>query len=99
MLGGLRRSAIARADTEMLALYDELAAYPHDDLHDERSTPVDPDTVHVPLHLRVDETDLSFLAIIATFGTAVDITLSELAIESFFPADDATAAYLQTRSG
>ena len=29
---------------------------------------------------------------VATFGTAVDITVAELAIESFFPADEATAA-------
>ncbi|ULP49120.1 helix-turn-helix domain-containing protein [Mycolicibacter virginiensis] len=93
VLGGLRRSAMARADDEMLALHDELAAFPHDDPGDPpTSTP--PGTVYVPLRLRVGETDLSFLAMIATFGTAVDITLSELAIESFLPADAATAAYL-----
>jgi hypothetical protein len=36
---------------------------------------------------------------IATFGTALDITLTELAIETFLPADSATAAYLQRRFG
>ena len=34
---------------------------------------------------------------LATFGTAVDITVAELAIESFFPADEATAAALRER--
>lgn len=96
VLGGLRRSAQARADTEMLALHDELAAYPHDG-PDERPISAQPGTVYVPLLLRVGAADLSFLAIIATFGTALDITLSELAIESFFPADAATAAYLHAR--
>jgi len=94
VLGGLFRSAHARADADMLALYDELAAYPGDG-HCGDPSPTDPGTIYVPLHLRVGETDLSFLAIIATFGTALDITLSELAIESFFPANPATAAYLR----
>ena len=92
VLGGLRRSAEARGDVDMLALYDELRAYPCDDTYAETSTP---GGVHVPFILRVDERQLSFLAIIATFGTALDITLSELAIESFFPADESTAAYLR----
>jgi hypothetical protein len=38
------------------------------------------------------DTELSFLGTVATFGTAVDITVSELSIESFFPADAETAA-------
>ena len=38
--------------------------------------------------------ELAFFSTIATFGTAVDITLAELAIEAFFPADETTAAYL-----
>ncbi|PRZ41987.1 transcriptional regulator with XRE-family HTH domain [Antricoccus suffuscus] len=92
VLGGLRRSAEARADLEMLALYDELRDYPCDDPCD---GPGVPGGIHVPFILRVDDRQLSFLAIIATFGTAVDITLSELAIESFFPADEDTAAYLR----
>lgn len=98
VLGGLLRSAHARADAEMLALYHELAGYPCDDHVDDLATS-GPGSVHVPMLLRVGGTDLSFLAIIATFGTAVDITLSELAIESFFPADAATAAYLRERGG
>lgn len=50
VLGGLRRSAQARTDTEMLALHDELAAYPHDE-PDCAAMRTDPDAVYVPLLL------------------------------------------------
>jgi transcriptional regulator with XRE-family HTH domain len=92
VLGGLRRNAQARADADMLALHDELAAYPCDDPADHSDAKA---AVHVPFRLRVGQQELSFLAIISTFGTALDITLSELAIESFFPADPQTAGYLR----
>lgn len=97
VLGGLLRSAQARADLDMLALYDELLEYPSDDPDNDHIVP-DPGTVYVPLQLRIGDIDLSFLAIIATFGTALDITLSELAIETFFPANAATAAFLHQNS-
>jgi hypothetical protein len=47
--------------------------------------------------LRTDEGELAFVTMIATFGTALDITLSELAIETFLPADDATSSALHRR--
>jgi transcriptional regulator with XRE-family HTH domain len=50
----------------------------------------------VCLRLRVGDAELTFFSTIATFGTAVDVTISELAIESFFPADRSTADYLQS---
>jgi len=51
VLGGLFRSAHARADADMLALYDELAAYPGDG-HCGDPSPTDPGTIYVPLHAR-----------------------------------------------
>jgi transcriptional regulator with XRE-family HTH domain len=51
----------------------------------------------VSLRLRAGEAELAFFSTVATFGTAVDVTVSELSIESFFPADRATAAYLEGR--
>jgi hypothetical protein len=51
----------------------------------------------VPLRLRTPAGELSFISTVATFGTAVEVTASELAIESFFPADDATAAAVRER--
>ena len=45
----------------------------------------------MPLRLHSDAGELSFISTVATFGTAVEVTASELSIESFFPADDVTA--------
>ena len=55
--------------------------------------------IAIPMRLRTDDRDLAFITMIATFGTALDITLTELAIETFLPADATTAAYLQGRFG
>ena len=46
-----------------------------------------------------DAPELSFFRMITTFGTAVDVTVSELAVEAFFPADAQTAEYLRGLSG
>jgi len=54
-------------------------------------------SVVVPLRLINDGNILSFLSTTMVFGTPVDITLSELALESFFPADAATADILHNR--
>jgi hypothetical protein len=53
--------------------------------------------IAVPLRLRHPEGDgeLAFLSTATTFGTAVDVTVAELSIESFFPADERTAAFLR----
>ena len=53
----------------------------------------------VPLVLRSDAGELRFFSTIATFGTALDITVEELSIESFFPADAATATALGEAGG
>jgi transcriptional regulator with XRE-family HTH domain len=50
--------------------------------------------VVVPLRYRGDRQELSFLSITAVIGTPMDITVEELAVESFYPADEATAAAL-----
>lgn len=49
----------------------------------------------VPLRLQTPEGVLSFISTTTVFGTAVEVTLSELAIESFFPADAETAEALR----
>jgi transcriptional regulator with XRE-family HTH domain len=51
--------------------------------------------VFVPLRLRAGDRVLSFVSTTTVFGTPVDITLSELAVEAFFPADAETAQALQ----
>jgi hypothetical protein len=49
----------------------------------------------VTLRLKTPLGDLAFFSTVASFGTAVDITLAELSIESFFPADPETATALR----
>ena len=49
----------------------------------------------VPLVLATPRGQLSFISTMTVFGTPVEITLSELALETFFPADAATAAALR----
>ena len=48
------------------------------------------------LRFRCGERELSFFSISATVGTATDVTVDELAIESFYPAEEDTAAYLRS---
>jgi hypothetical protein len=81
--------------TELLA---ELSSYPGDDGPRE-STPEQVHDIFVPLHLRHDGRELRFFATFATFGAALDITVAELSIESFFPADEQTARVLRGAAG
>jgi len=86
VLDRLAREAAATADPQLHSLHRELLGYPgglerrHDDL-----------AVAVPLRLWTRHHDLAFLSTVTTFGTAVDVTVAELSIEAFLPADDATA--------
>jgi hypothetical protein len=45
--------------------------------------------------MRLGDDVLSFISTTMVFGTPVDVTLSELALETFFPADEATAARMR----
>jgi len=94
LLDRLGREAVAGGDPALAALHEELAAYPGGD-----GPPPSHDLVAgaiaMPLRLRHPDGELSFLSTVTTFGTAVDVTLSELAIEAFYPADAATADALR----
>lgn len=98
LLDRLGRQAVASGDPALATLHDELASYPSG-----RSPGVGVDLaageIAVPLRLRHDGQELAFISTVTTFGTAVDITVAELAIESFFPADDATARVLHRHLG
>ncbi|CAM2860259.1 hypothetical protein RHDE110596_04295 [Prescottella defluvii] len=48
----------------------------------------------VPLRVRTPDGELSFFSTKTVFGTPLDVTVAELAIEAFCPADDATTAHL-----
>ncbi|MDH5823681.1 helix-turn-helix transcriptional regulator [Luteimonas sp. RD2P54] len=90
----LRGQVETSGDEVLGELLRELLAYPapeHDD------TP-DPAAIAVPLRLRSEAGELAFLSTTTVFGTPVEVTLSELAIESFFPADQKTAKVMQAMS-
>lgn len=97
LLARVRRQVDASADAALAALHNELAGYPPpgnaDRARDEPSS--DYGGVVVPLHLATDGGVLSFISATTIFGTPVDITLAELALESFFPANEATADALR----
>ena len=93
LLGRLRRQVAHTADPALGQFYDELRAYPCDQPAPEVEAP-GPGDIVVPLRLRHGGRDLAFFSTVATFGTPLDVTVAELAIEAFFPADPATAAVL-----
>ena len=53
----------------------------------------------LPLRIRHPDQELTLFSTVAVLGAPLDVTLDEIAIESFFPADDATSAYLRERFG
>ncbi len=96
LLGRLRRQVARSADPAIVALCDEIECYPCDQPEPEVELP-GPGDIFAPLRIRHDGRELSFFSTVATFGTALDITVAELSIESFYPADAATADVLRSR--
>lgn len=95
LLARLEREARLTGDPVLSELREEMLGYPAP------AAPADdaPAAVTVQLRLRPpagqDSGELAFFSTITTFGTAVDVTVSELAVEAFFPADAATAERLR----
>jgi transcriptional regulator with XRE-family HTH domain len=88
LLDRLQRQVQLTGDAELAALYDEVRGYPGPSAPGE----VEPGAIMVQLHLSTsDGHELHFFSTVTTFGTAVDVTVSELSVEAFFPADAATA--------
>ncbi|MDQ1374736.1 MAG: hypothetical protein QOJ09_2074 [Actinomycetota bacterium] len=91
----LHRQLAVSGDPDLAALIDELREYPGVN-EGAGAAAADPAAqLFVPLVLDVGGREVRFFSTLATFGTALDITIAELAIESFFPADDTTAAALR----
>jgi hypothetical protein len=91
LLARLRRQIELTGDPALEALMTELCAFaPIKD-----SPPAPEHSVVVPLQIRTSLGLLSFFSTTTVFGTPVDITLSELAIELFFPANESTSALVR----
>jgi transcriptional regulator with XRE-family HTH domain len=91
LLERLHRQCEATADPELIKLHSELKAYPIP----ARSMPLPADNVAIPFKFRFGGEVLSFMSATMIFGTPVDVTLSELALETFFPADEFTAGRMR----
>jgi transcriptional regulator with XRE-family HTH domain len=86
LISRVRRQAALTGDSEMTRLYEELSGYPGVSLEHviEGSAPF---LLH---RLKLADDELSFFSTVTTFGTATDITLAELSLEAFYPADERT---------
>jgi hypothetical protein len=94
LLARLRQQVLASADPMLRALEAELRGYPApagSNVHE----PLPGDAaIVVPLVIDTSRGRLSFISTTTVFGTPIEVTLAELALETFFPADAATAAAL-----
>jgi transcriptional regulator with XRE-family HTH domain len=95
LLARLRRQIDLTADPAIVALLEELRGYPGA----KGGGVVDGGAAVVPFRLVTAVGVLSFVSTTMLFGTPVDVTLAELAIESFFPADAGTAEALRGMGG
>ena len=87
---------MASADPALTALLQELVSLGGEP--EERGYSA-PDGIAVPLELDTEQGRLSLLSTTTVFGTPTEVTLSELAIEAFYPADEATGERLRTLHG
>src|SRR5690348_400167 len=96
LLARLRRQIDITADPLMIELMKELQRFPRPRSPQSfgHSTEHGAGGVVVPLRLATPSGVLSFISTTTVFGTPIDITLSELALETFFPADPATSGAL-----
>ena len=102
MLGQLDRMTADSSDDVLSNLRDEVATYANVTALDRRGTPglpALPDELLVSSMFVIDGTELSLFSTLTSFGSPRDITLDDLSIELFFPANDHTDAALRGLSG
>lgn len=97
LLTRLARQVALTGDEELAHLLEELRGYPGVPKRAVFPELEGAEKVFVPLRLSHGETELAFFSTVVTFGTALDVTLDELVVEAFFPADDKTMELLRSR--
>jgi transcriptional regulator with XRE-family HTH domain len=98
MLESLERSVALTADAGLAELLVEVQGYPNIKALEPVPHAEHPvDRLLLPLEFEIEGIELSLFSTITTFGTAVDVTLDELSVELFYPADDTTARMLSGR--
>ncbi len=90
LLGQVGRRARNTGDSRLVDLLRELSEFPG-----ATDPEPPPGTVALPLRLVIEDVELAFFSIAAVVETAADVTVQELTVESFYPADESTAAWLR----
>ncbi|MET8505584.1 helix-turn-helix transcriptional regulator [Streptomyces sp. NPDC014779] len=103
VLRRVRRQLERTSAAGLAELLAELESYPAPPQSDQAAAPIAPDgpehDLVVPLRLATEYGELALLYTTTVFGSPKDVTLDEIAIETFFPADPRTAALLQAAAG
>jgi transcriptional regulator with XRE-family HTH domain len=95
LLARITREVQLTGDPALAELHEELLGYPAPAGSAPGAESPDASAIMVQLRLATrDGGELTFFSTVTTFGTAVDVTLAELSVEAFFPADAATAERL-----
>ncbi len=92
VLHRLARQVDATGDPVLAVLRDELRGYPGGGATEDTAGPA---AIVVPLRFRTPAGELAFFSTTTVFGTPLDVTVAELAIEAFYPADPRTAEALR----
>jgi transcriptional regulator with XRE-family HTH domain len=95
----LREQIAQTGDRVLVDLLDELRKYPAPSAVGDVPLPGEHLGIAIPLRLQTARGVLTFISTTTVFGTAVDVTLQELALETFFPADDFTGKVLRELAG
>jgi transcriptional regulator with XRE-family HTH domain len=95
LLARLRRQIELTADPDLIELLNELQKYPAARSAKAPSSVPPGAAVVLPLQLQTEHGILSLISTVTVFGTPIDVTVAELALECFYPADGATTDILQ----
>jgi transcriptional regulator with XRE-family HTH domain len=99
LLHRLRREIDVTGDPDLEALLEEVLAYPGVRGDTPAAESAAAARIVLPLRLRYGDGVLSFFGTLTTFGTPADVTVAELSIEAFYPADEETAHGLAALAG
>jgi len=91
LLYRLRRQVELTADAALIELLREVSAYPGGPRPPAQTSRVEHE-IAVPFRIKIGDDVLSFFSLTTVFGSPIEVALSELALELFFPADDTTDA-------
>ncbi len=93
----LRRTAALTADPKIIELLEEVSSYPSHEPERDLTLPSAPEEILTPIiRMRISTGDeIRLFATVVTFGSAAEVTTSELSIELSFPADAGTAESLR----